>query len=185
MTAYSRMGRKVGSAPLTLDHNEVRALDSAGFPSLQGHPLHKLARAAFLLYAAEQVPARDLVEFIDELFVCGDNAEREGVLRMLALLPDPVRFLATAVEACRTNVQTVFEAIACENPYPAGYFPELNFNQLVMKAVFTGVPLRRIAGLPARVTPALILMAGDHVKERTAAGRPVHEDIALITNCKG
>ena len=119
-------------------------------------------------------------ELVDELFVRGDNAEREAVLRTLPLLPDPSRFLTTAVEACRTNVQTVFEAIACENPYPARYFPELNFNQMVMKAVFTGVSLRRIVGLPARLTPALASMAGDYAKERTAAGRPVNEDLALI-----
>ncbi len=172
----------LGGAPLELDHDEVRTLDTAGLPSFQGHALHELGRAAFLLFAAERVPAEELVEFIDELFVRGDNAEREAVLRTLSLLPDPIRFLATAVEACRTNVQTVFEAIACENPYPVRYFPELNFNQLVMKALFIGVPLQRIVSLPERITPALRGMAGDHVKEQTAAGRPVHEDVASIMN---
>jgi hypothetical protein len=116
------------------------------------------------------------------LYTRGDNAEREALLRTLSLLPEPDRFLSTAVEACRTNVQTVFEAIACENPYPVRHFPELNFNQMVIKAIFIGVPLRRIVGLPTRMTPALARMAQDYVQERTAAGRPVPDDIQLITS---
>ena len=51
------------------------------------------------------------------------------MLKSLPLLPEPQRFEALAVEACRSNVLTVFEAIACENPYPHGYFEELSFDQ--------------------------------------------------------
>jgi len=111
-----------------------------------------------------------------------DSREQEALLRALSILPNQGRFLAMAVEACRANVQTVFEAIACENPYPSCHFPESNFNQLVLKAIFTGVALRRIVGLSDRVTPTLKGMVSDHIKERTAAGRPVHEDVALIMN---
>ena len=68
--------------------------------------------------------------------------ERQAVLRVLALLPEPARFLAIALDACRTSTQPVFEAIACENPYPAAYFPEASFNQMVLKAVFTEVAAR-------------------------------------------
>ena len=44
------------------------------------------------------------------------------------LLPDPGHFATMAVDACRTNVRDVFEAIACENRYPAAHFPDANFN---------------------------------------------------------
>jgi hypothetical protein len=89
--------------------------------------------------------------------------------------------MTTAVEACRTNAQVIFEAIACDNPYPFRYFPELNFNQMVLKALFIGSPLARVIGLEERITSELIRMAEDYASERRAAGRPVPEDITLIT----
>lgn len=170
----------LGGASLELDPDEVRALSSAGLSLFHGQALHELGRTVLVLYAAEYLAQDEQAEFIDALYTRGDNAEREALLHTLSLLPEPDRFLSTAVEACRTNVQTVFEAIACENPYPVRHFPELNFNQMVMKAIFIGVPLQRIAGLPKRMTPVLVRMAKDYVQERTAAGRPVPDDIQLI-----
>jgi len=111
----------------------------------------------------------------------GDNDERRALLRALSILSDPPRHLAIAIEACRTNVQTVFEGIACENSYPFHYFPDKNFNQLVLKALFTGVPLRRVMGLEQRITADLVRMTEDYASERRAARRFVPEDIELIT----
>ena len=179
---YSKLARMLGSERLAFTHQEVNTENAARFLALQGHPLHELGRATLLLFALERLPSEEHVKFIDDLFMRGDSSEQEALLRTLSILPSPSRLLATAVEACRTNVQTVFEAIASENPYPARYFPELNFNQLVMKALFINVSLWRIVGLSDRVTPALRGMASDHIKEWTAAGRSVHEDIELILN---
>jgi hypothetical protein len=78
-------------------------------------------------------------------------------------------------------VDPVFEAIACENPYPAAYFPELNFNQMVLKAAFIGIALERILGLDARVTPELSRMGSDYASERRAAGHPVPADLSRLT----
>jgi hypothetical protein len=78
-------------------------------------------------------------------------------------------------------VQSVFEAIACENPYPARFFPDLNFNQLVLKAFFTGIAVRRIVGLGARNSPELVRMANAYASERRAAGRSVPDDLSLVT----
>ena len=180
--AYTKAARMLGGALLELDSDEVQALSSSGLPLFRGRALHELGRTVLVLWAVEYLAPDEQAEFIDALYTRGDNAEREALLRTLSLLPEPDRFLSTAVEACRTNVQTVFEAIACENPYPVRHFPELNFNQMVMKAIFIGVPLRRIVGLPTRMTPALARMAQDYVQERTAAGRPVPDDIQLITS---
>ena len=78
----------------------------------------------------------------------GFVTRRDGLLRawrlgraaelaqVAALLPDPERFCASSIDACRTNILPLFEAVACENPYPARYFPERNFNQMVLKAMF-------------------------------------------------
>jgi hypothetical protein len=172
----------LGSDRLEFAHQEIDTENAARFLVFHGRPLHEFGRAALLLFALEWLPAEEQVEFIDELFMRGDSREQEALVRTLSLLPDAGRFLPMAVEACRANVQTVFEAIACENPYPGCYFPESNFNQLVLKAIFNGVSLQRIVGLSDRITPALKDMASDHIKERTAACRPVHKDIALIMN---
>jgi hypothetical protein len=137
----------------------------------------ELYRIALLVGAAE---APDLVELATSCFRAGDNEERRAVLRALPLLPEPARFVDLAVDACRTNVVPIFEAIACENPFPARHFPELHYNQMVLKAVFLGVRLARVIGLGERLTPELARMADDYAAERRAAGRNVPEDLALL-----
>jgi hypothetical protein len=122
---------------------------------------------------------------IEDCYSQGDNRERQAVLRALPLLPMPERYVAIAVEACRSSIQPLFEAIACENPYPATHFPELNFNQMVLKALFIGVAVERIIGLDARVTPELVRMAEDYASERKAAGRSVPSDIWRLVGEKG
>ena len=77
-------------------------------------------------------------------------------------------------------VTPIFEAIACENPFPSLYFSDESFNQMVLKAVFVGVSLERVVGLRARVTPELSRMAEDYAAERRAAGRTVPSDLALL-----
>lgn len=170
----------LGHVPVALSHHESVTLLQGGFPPFQGHALHELGRTALLLYATGFLDPHVHAEFVEDLFVRGDFAERQALLRTLSLLPGPDRFLSIAVEACRSNVQTVFEAIACENPYPLRYFPELHFNQMVMKSLFLGVSLQRIVGLATRVTPVLSKMVQDYVEEQTAARRPVSEDIRLL-----
>jgi hypothetical protein len=133
-----------------------------------------------LARALEVVPASEHVDFVREVYQRGDYREQAAVLRALALLPDPGRFVDIATDACRTNVTDVFEAIACENPYPAAHFPELNFNQLVIKAIFMGVAVSGIVGLAERRTDELRRMAEDFASERRAAGRPVPDDIGLV-----
>jgi len=115
-----------------------------------------------------------------DLFSHGDNEERRAILRALPRLRDPARFLPLAIEACRTSVVPVFEAVACDNPFPATHFPDASFNQMVLKAVFVGVPLQRVVGLQTRLSPELARMARDYAAERRAAGRTVPDDLALI-----
>ena len=69
--------------------------------------------------------------------------------------------------------------MACENPYPSQHFPDRNFNQLVLKALFNGVALSRVVGLASRLNAELTRMAGDYADERRAAGRAVPSDIGL------
>jgi hypothetical protein len=82
-------------------------------------------------------------------------------------------------------VQTIFESIACENPFPADEFPDLNFNQMVLKAMFNGVALARIVRLGERAGADLARMAADYAAERRAAGRSVPADIDLVLLPRG
>jgi hypothetical protein len=145
----------------------------------------EMMRGALLIMAAEVTAPETLQSLVDDLYHHGDNRERQAVLRVLPLLPEPERFIPLAVEACRTSIQPLFEAIACENPYPAAHFPEPSFNQMVLKALFTGVALRRVLGLAGRITPELARMAADYASERRAAGRSVPADIGGLVDAQG
>jgi hypothetical protein len=155
--AYSRAARVVGKAPTPVPERGTWGAD-------------EIARAVLLLRGLSPL----------EAWSRGDNRERQAVLKALPFVPSPERFVDLAVEACRTNVLTVFEAIACENPFPRDHFPDLNFNQMVLKAAFNGVALARIVGLDRRKNAELARMAGDFAAERRAAGRPVPADLELV-----
>ncbi len=176
---FTAAGRRFGKAPLAPE--ECQRLREAGLDwPCQAWGRDDLGRIALVTRAAARWPGQVLADTLETAYRQGDNRERQAILRALPLLPEPERLLALAVEACRTHVQPVFEAIACENPYPARHFPELNFNQMVLKALFTGVALERVVGLEGRITPELTRMANDYASERRAAGRPVPPDIGRL-----
>ena len=143
---------------------------------VQDAPVEELGRVLLLIDAARRVGV-GAADLVGECYRQGDGKEKRAVLRGLSLLPQPERFVDVAVNACRTSVQTVFEAIACENPYPERHFPDASFNQMVLKSLFVGTPLERIRGLAARTTDELRRMAQGYASERRAAGRSVPEDI--------
>ena len=112
-------------------------------------------------------------------YEAGDAGEQASWLRGVSLLPSPAQFTPIVIEACRSNILPVFQAVASGNPFPDKYFPERNFNQMVLKAMFNGVPLSGIVGLDRRRNAELARMASDYADERRAAGRSVPEDIGL------
>lgn len=177
---YAGAGRRLREPPLVLSGDARGRLVAAGVAHPDAFSASDLARAALLLAACSALPAAEHVGLATEAFRKGDSAERVALLRALPVLPDPERFTELAIEACRTHVLEVFAAIACDNPFPSRYFPDPNFNQLVMKSMFVELPLERVVGWQARVSPELVRMARDFRAERTAAGRPVPSDIALI-----
>jgi hypothetical protein len=127
---------------------------------------------------AEQCFAEDL----EDCFRCGDEGELCALYRSLALLPAGERFRWRAGEGCRTNLQSVFEAAACDTPYPAQHFDDVAWRQLVIKAVFIDVPLSRVHGVQTRLSPELARMALDLVDERRKACRGVP---AQLWQCLG
>ena len=182
LEGFTAATRRLGRARLLPTDEEIARLAWTGVAWPIGTwGADELGRVALLVAAAAHWPEADLPTVVEECYRQGDGAEREAVLRALPLLPGPERFLEIAVDACRSHIQPLFEAIACENPYPALHFPELNFNQMVLKALFTGVALARIIGCDGRVTPELSRMAAGYASERQAAGRSVTPDIGMLT----
>jgi hypothetical protein len=179
-TLIAAAPQAVGRAPFVATSEEAAALLKLGITWPFTQRVDELMRITLLVEAASHGCDAPRSAMVMECYERGDLLERQAVLRALPLFPEPSRFLDLAVEACRSQIQSVFEAIACENPYPADQFPELNFNQMVLKALFTGIPLKRIIDLPARVTPELRRMANDYASERSAAGRSIPSDIELI-----
>jgi hypothetical protein len=180
LAAYAGAGRRLRAFAVDADSDDLSAARALGVGSLSEWGLDRFARCVMLSVAVEAAAGDERAGIVDEVFRVGDNAEREALLAGLLLLSEPGQFLSTAVEACRSNVETVFSALACENAYPSVYFPDANFNQMVMKAVFIGIPLVRVVGLVDRRNDELARMARNYASERSAAGRFVSDDLELI-----
>ncbi len=179
--AYAGVHRRLGNREIDFhsDDTEFFPFDPQ-FMTFFPSTLAEVGRMCLLLHASTCLPPDEFDFLIEETYHHGDSLERQALLRSLQILPHPDSYLSTAIEACRTHVTTVFEAIACQNAYPCKYFPEENFNQLVVKALFIGTPLQTILGLQQRRTPRLEQMVRDFSTERILAGRTVPDDITLI-----
>ena len=110
---------------------------------------------------------------VSQLIQVADKGELESFLRYLSLLPDAGYFRPVAVEALRTNIATVFDAIALDNPYPARYFNEQQWNQMYLKAAFMQRDLSRIPDIEKRANKDLARIISDYAHERWAASRDV------------
>jgi hypothetical protein len=179
LNEFAAATRRLGKASIDLGTAQY-ALAAAGIVLPQRLGLDELGRVWMLIAIAELLSEGELESLVDDCYQHGDNRERQSVLRALPLLPGPARFVPLAVDACRTHVVPVFEAIACENPLPAAFFPDLNFNQMVLKTLFLGLALDRIVRLDARLSPELERMARSYASERYAAGRSVPADIERL-----
>jgi hypothetical protein len=181
LKSYSGMTRRLGKEPIALTSEEQGNLASLDTDiSLINWCADEVGRAVLMLALAEHVTDPSQLEGLAlDCYWNGDSREQQSWLRALPLLPEPERYVNTATDACRTNIIPLFEAIACENPFPARLFPELHFNQMVLKALFNVIALNRIVGLEHRVNPEMSRMANDYVSEREAAGRSLPPDIWL------
>jgi hypothetical protein len=180
--AAARRLRSLTAAPSPL---ESEALERAALGALGQRGAAAMFRGALLFTACRCAEKGARPALIDRVFRTGDSSERVALLAVLAALPGAPAYVETAIEACRTNVRDVFEAIACENDYPARHFSDATFNQMVMKAVFSGISLLRIRGLAARTNTDLERMARDYSAERRAAGREVPADLARLITGQG
>lgn len=175
--AFSSAPRYAGKSLLQLDKNEMQGANRLreGFNPSRW-TVDQVARTLLLL----SIPHQDQTSFLkklNKLFDTADMGELVALYAALPLLPHPNAFMLRAAEGVRTNMGNVFEAIALDNPYPADYFEEGAWNQMVLKTVFVGKPLCRIYGLEKRSNPTLARILSDYAHERWAAGRSVTPEL--------
>src|SRR5690606_11965861 len=83
----------------------------------------ELLRIALLL-ARSDLESDAFAEELEQLFRFADEGETCALYRALPLLPAPELFVWRAGEACRSNMQSVFNAVALDSPYPVAYFDD-------------------------------------------------------------
>ena len=174
LRVYPQASRHLGRQPFVLPQP-----DSHSWHSLT---LEDVGRLLLLTahHRAQSAAAADAAAAAISCFEEGDSREQQSWMRTVAWLPHPERFLPLVIDTCRTNILPLFESVACENIYPSRYFPDRNFNQVVLKAMFNGIALSRITGLQERRNAELSRMASDYADERRAAGRSIPADISLV-----
>ncbi len=102
-----------------------------------------------------------------------DTGELETFLKFLIFLPNPEKYKNVAVEALRTNISTIFNAIAFNNPYPSMYFNEQQWNQMFLKTAFMQGDLSAILNIDERANRDLTRIISDYAHERWAASRTI------------
>lgn len=181
---FGGAGRELGHDVILIDPSvnaDARAI-GAGW----------LARGSNVTEVARVILARAIVAAdpaagprnLRALYVEGDNEERAAISRTLGLIEDRA-YTHIAQEACRSHVKPVFEAIACDNPFPARHFGERAFCQMVLKTFLFGTRVSRIDGLRDRTTNELFRMARDFASELRDSGRDVPDDIGELLALEG
>ena len=138
--------------------------------------MDQLARV-LLLTSIPSEPEAGYVQAIQTLFDTAELQELVALYSALPLLKYPERWLFQATEAVRSNMGPVFDAIAFGNTYPADFFPEAAWNQLVLKCIFNDKPISRITGLAQRANQTLANDLSNFAHERWAAGRTVPAEV--------
>ena len=167
---YTLIGRRFPSTRVQIPGEGRDRLRD--YLALHGASLDQLARIYLLAAALERDPYY-FIPKVGTLIQVADTGELITFLRFLPALPHSEEFAATAVDALRTNISTVFDAIALQNPYPETHFDQGQWNQMYLKAAFMQRDLLKIIGVEHRANAALARIISDYAHERWAASRPV------------
>lgn len=132
----------------------------------------ELARVYMLMRVLEEDPDY-FTPKVATLIQVADTNELAAFLKYLVFLPNHEAFRHAAVEALRTNIATVFDAIALNNPYPAAFFNDQQWNQMYLKAAFMQRDLSLIIDVDTRANADLTRIISDYAHERWAASRDV------------
>ncbi|MFC7848485.1 EboA domain-containing protein [Arthrobacter sp. NPDC057388] len=176
---FATAGRRLGRGPLRPDADPTGVL----FGSVTDHARGQLIGRLHGVLAADELAVALLA-----LYDGGDSAERRGVLKGLGTLAAGSPKLPSAVvaaglrvtaEALRTNESGMVAAAV--GPFAAAYLDQHSWRHAVLKLIFLGISLSAVTDLRERADDELARMARDFAAERQAAGRPVPDDVRLLT----
>lgn len=176
-TSFSAVPRYTGKVDLNLDAD---ALQDAINIRPQWDPRHwsvDQAARTLLVLSLPDTPLESYLERLEKVFNAADIGEGVVLYQSLPLYPHPEKFVDRAAEGLRSNMTSVFEAVALRNPFPSEYFEENAWNQLVLKSCFVGSSLHRIIGLDTRANATLASILVDYAHERWSAGRMVTPEL--------
>lgn len=169
-TAIGLAPRKLGRDKLLLEPDDLAraSLARSGWDPA-GLSVDAAARILLLL----SVRRDDFATVFSDLCRTAEAGELIAFYRGLPLYREPEKLVAQACEGLRTNMRTVFESVAHRSPFPAEYFTQAQWNQMVLKALFVESPLYLIQQLDERSNPELASILCDYAHERGAADRSV------------
>jgi len=175
--SFGMVPRKVGKGDVALTDDEIvqAAAVRPGW-NPRGWSIDQLARTLLVM----SFPSADTALYVatlDQLFQTGEVGELVALYQALPLLPNPASHAMRTAEGIRTNIKSVFCAIAHQNPYPAEQLNEEQWNQLVLKCLFIDVPLDQLIGVDLRANAKLMTTLIDFAHERRAAHRSIPLDL--------
>ncbi|AEL25133.1 EboA domain-containing protein [Cyclobacterium marinum] len=171
--SFSQASRHFSKHPMDLAIDTLQRAEAirSGF-SMKNWTGLQTARVILVLEAFSENTEKWFGD-MEKLFESADIHEQEALYAALPIYPFQERFTKRAAEGLRSNMTSVFDAIALDNPYPADYLSEQAWNQMVLKAIFMQRPLYRIVGVDQRQNINLATTLVDYIHERWSAGRNV------------
>lgn len=166
---YSMLSQKIEADPVNYKGGENEILQ---YLTRHSADRRQLARFYLLARVLEE-DANFFTPKVSQLIQVGDTGEMQTFLRYLYYLPQAADFSPVAADALRTNIATIFDALAMDNPYPAAYFTDQQWNQMYLKAAFMQRNLGGIRDIDKRANKDLARIISDYAHERWAAGRDV------------
>lgn len=172
-TTFAVLPRKTGRAIVKPDaaQKEVVQQIYPGF-SINGWTVDRLARV-WLLTHIDATDKEKYFNSLENMFRSAAVNELVALYSALPLLAYPDIWRKRCAEGLRSNMGDVLESIMYHNPYPAAQLDQPAWNQLVLKAIFTGKQMQWIAGLDERANRELAYILADYAQERWAAHRSV------------
>ncbi|NJP49823.1 sugar phosphate isomerase [Streptomyces sp. SBST2-5] len=124
--------------------------------------------------------ARAGTDALTRVYFQGTADERRAVLHALPHLVTGPDALPLVEDALRANDTRLLAAAL--GPYAARHLDDHAWRHAVLKCLFTGVPVDHVADLERRASgdAELARMLRDYAAERTAAGRPVPDDLHRV-----
>ncbi len=167
---YSQLAAKFDKT-LVVNYND-HTTDTISYFKSHSADLLQVSRI-FLLTKVLEVNSEFYTQEVAKIIEVADTTELETFLRYLTILPESKSFKYAAVEALRTNISIIFDAITLNNPYPALFFNDQQWNQMYLKAAFMERDLGLIQSVDERANKDLTRIISDYAHERWAASRKI------------